>query len=386
MPGKHAKLSASGAYRWLACPGSVRLSAGIPDASSVHAAQGTFAHDVAADTLLDSLTLEARLGKEKVIAGHRVVIDKEMIDAVRAYVTFVREQAGKAPYQVEVDLTPALQTLHPDFGGTADCVIWHEREKRLQVIDLKYGAGVMVAAEDNEQLMYYALGALLASGKPAVEVETIIYQPRTSEGVRRHSFPAVDLVDFSATLLEGAERLAAPDAPLIPGDKQCRWCRAAAICPELERHQALVISDQFDPVVDEGISALSPEKLSKALDLLPLVEARIKAIRELAYEEALAGRAPPGWKLVDKRGTRQWADTAVAEATFDDEPGAWTEPSLKSVAQVEKALGAKAFSALYTDLVTTVSSGLTLVSESDKRPPATVAVADDFEQLGDPES
>jgi hypothetical protein len=377
----HARLSASGAYRWLVCPGSVRLSAGIPDQTSVHAARGTRAHEVAAETLADPLTLAPRLGTRKTIAGHCIEIDREMVDAVRAYVDFVRAEAGKAPVQAEVDLTPALSKLHPDFGGTADCVIWHEKDRRLQVIDLKYGAGVLVEVEDNEQLMYYALGALLASGKPAAEVETIIYQPRTQDGVRRHSFPAVDLIEFSARLLDGAAAVEAEDPPLVPGEKQCRWCRAAAVCPELERRQALVVSDHFDPVVDEGMAALSPDKLARALDLLPLVEARIKALRELAYEEALAGRSPPGWKLVDKRGTRKWVDEDLAKEQLHGEEAAWTEPSLKSPAQVEKALGKKTFDALYADLAALVSSGYTLVPESDSRAPAMIAVADDFEEV-----
>lgn len=392
----HAKLSASGAHRWMACPGSARLSEGAPRSSSFYAAEGTFAHHIAAECLSASPMADpdAWLGEKRVVDGHEVECTQEMIEAVIVYIGEVDSyaRAGDTLW-VETDLTPALRELHPDFGGTADAIVFSPGRKTLRVYDYKHGAGVPVEVEGNTQLRYYALGALLSMGDedPAIDiVEVCVVQPRCGHedgAVRIWSFDSFDLLDFIADLTEAAEKVYEPDPPLAAGP-HCKFCPAVPQCPELERHQEMVMADEFENLDAQAVvSRLSPEKVSAALEVIPLLEARISQIRELAYNQAMSGSPPPGWKLVEKRATRKYADEKELELTLetelsdDDFDECLTPRKLKSPAQLEKALGKTRYEKFAAPLVTKQSSGHTLVPESDKRPPAQLAAPDDFEKL-----
>src|SRR5690606_24505588 len=198
----HARLSASSAHRWFLCPGSVNLAAPLPNTSSFGAAEGTLAHDIAARCLTTGVGPQSCLGREAERDGHKVVCDQEMVDGVQFYLDAINEdfRDGDQVF-VEVDLTRALQKIDPDLGGTADYVRWRPKTKCLRVFDFKYGAGHLVTAEGNKQLLLYALGALLAIDKPATEVTVTIVQPRIEHEdgrVRDWTFPAQDLLDFAA--------------------------------------------------------------------------------------------------------------------------------------------------------------------------------------------
>ena len=180
MPDQHALLSASGAHRWLACPPSATLEAGLPESSSSAAEQGTAAHELAEWKLRRALH-DAPTTKP-VSSWH----DAEMETLTDDYVAFVQErlrdvrQACADP-QVLIEQRLDFSHVVPGGFGTGDCVII--AEPTLQIIDLKYGQGVMVEAEHNPQLMLYALGALEAFGSlyDISEVAVTIFQPRTSQ-------------------------------------------------------------------------------------------------------------------------------------------------------------------------------------------------------------
>lgn len=380
----HARLSASSASRWMLCPGSVRLSQGVPSTSSEYAAEGTYAHHIAAECLYDGLDAADWIGKTREVDGFTFECTEEMAEAVQTYLDFIREyETDEDVVSVEVDLTPALQTLHQDFGGIADYINYRPSSKTLRVVDYKHGSGVFVSVEGNKQLKYYGLGALLESGEPAEWVELVVAQPRcgAEETIRIWRFSAVELVDFAADLLEAVEQVYAEDAPLVPGEVQCKFCPAAVKCPELEKHQNALVSMDFD-IVSSDTPYMDPEQLAEALRIFPLVESRISQIREYAYQEGLKGTPPPGFKVVEKVGRRKWKDEAEAEAWADMilGDGAFTQPKLKTAPQIEKLLDKEDKKEL-EDLVEMVSSGYTLVPESDKRPPAMLAAPDEFDKV-----
>lgn len=392
--GWHAKLSASGAYRWLACPGSVRLSEGLPDKTSSYAAEGTAAHDVAARCLTFNKKASEYLGQQVEADGFKFVVDQEMVEAVQIYLDHISSIASHVRRWVEVDLTPALKKLHPDFGGTVDCAVLDVEANTLHVVDLKYGAGVLVSVEDNAQLKYYALGAMLKLEELDVVPEKIvvtIVQPRCgSQPVRTDTFDSFDLIDFAEEIVQGAKAVYAEGAALVPGS-HCQFCRAKVTCPKLEEQTRQLMANKFQDLeaVDSRntnengiIDLLTDEKLSEVLDMLGAVESRIKAIREEAYERAMKGNPPPGWKLVGKRATRKWNDEAEVCTQLLGTDECFTEPKLKSPAQVEKVLGKKKFKEI-EEFVSAVSSGYTLVKESDKRPPAQLEQPKGFNNLGD---
>lgn len=378
----HARLSASAAHRWMACPGSVRLSANLPNKSSIHAATGTLAHEVAAESLNFKESPAERLGDVETIDGFQITVDQEMVDGVQFYLDTIKADAKKGDEAfVEVDLAEPLAKIDPDLGGTADHVRWRPKTQHLLVTDLKYGAGKVVEPTENKQLKLYALGALLTVDKPVKEVTVRIVQPRIEHEdgrVRDWTFPAVELLDFAADAAESASRTRDANAPLVPGETQCGFCPARHCCPALEEKQHALVATEF-----QNIISADPVTRGKTLNMLSLVEARIKAIREFEYEEAERGNPAAGWKLVDKRPTRKWiSEEAVQKWAESRAIDALEEPAIKSPAQLEKGLN-KDQKAEMAHYVQSVSSGHTLVPESDKRPAVHKALAQEFAVIGD---
>lgn len=379
--GGHAVLSASSSRRWMACTASGYEAAKEKNKSSEAAAEGTVAHFVAGEALIQGAEPDAWKGLTIEADGFTFEVTEEMLEAVRVHVNYVRSVGQGKQVEVECDLTPALKDLHPDFGGMADTVIYDEAEKHLEVVDYKHGAGVWVHSEDNPQLKYYAVGALLQSGKPAKTVTCTIVQPRCmagtdEEAIRSWTFDAVDLLDFIADMQKAAHE--AKHDPQYQAGEHCTFCPLRYRCEELARHQAMVLADDFDPVFHTP----DPERLAEALDIFPLLEARIKQVREHAYELAMQGSPPPGHKLVEKRAMRKWGDAGEVERWANERFGdkAFTDPKLKSPAQLEKVAEGEDKKKI-EDFVVRQSSGYTLVPESDKRPAAKLLSEDDFEDL-----
>jgi hypothetical protein len=383
-PSSHAELSASSAERWMTCPGSVALSAGLPNVSSAFAAQGSAGHYIGAECLKDGGSPRRWLGKVALVEGHEVELDEELIEAVQEYLDDCEEdtQEGDVVF-IEQSFTPALKKLHPKFGGSGDRVRWRPSTRQMRVTDLKLGAGVPVDVDENKQLKKYSLGALLSNPQfNAEEIELRVVQPRCDHEAgrcRSYKFPAFDLIDFSADLVEAAHRTEEFGADLVPSKKACKFCPAAAAnkCPAIEQHTHALVAADFSPV---SIEKYSKDQIAEFLRMAPLVEARISQVREFAYNRACAGEQFPGWKVVEKRATRKWTDEDTAAAQFGTIPGAMKEPVLRSPAQLEKIIGKKKFAMIVDalDLVSKESSGLTLAPEDDPRPPAQVAQLTDF--------
>jgi hypothetical protein len=386
-PAEHAELSASSAEHWLTCPGSVLLSRDLPNVSSSYAAEGTAAHYVAAEEQRELLAGRVGLvghwrGKTALVEGHEILLGDELLESVQEFLDYIIANEESTDIAlVEQSFTPAMKKLHPKFGGSTDRVMWRANARLLRVYDYKHGAGVSVDVDDNKQLKYYAVGALLSNPQwNAEDVELVIAQPRCDHEqgrIRTFRFKAIELLEYVADLIEGAKRTEEFGADLVPSKKACKFCPAAAAnkCPALEQEtQALALAD-FTAV---GIEKYSKEQIAEFLRMAPLVESRISAVREFAYNRVCAGEEFPGWKLVAKRATRKWKDEEAATAAFGKTPGALTEPELRSPAQIEKLLGKKKFGALAEAHVEKTSSGLTLAPVEDPRPPAQVAQLTDF--------
>jgi len=343
----HSKVGASSMHRWSNCPGSVRLSEGVPKRTSSHAEEGTLAHEVAAALL----------------EGHSVDVPEDMVEHLDVYTTFIRGLEGERRIEHRFN----LDNLYKGAFGTADAVVYNPATKTLHVVDLKYGVGVGVEVANNPQLMFYGLGALLSTGYPCETVDLVIVQPRFPHPdgpVRRWSIEAVDLFDFAADLVKFAKATEPPDAPLTPGD-WCRWCPASGVCPAIRSKAQELAKVEFSPRF-----TYDPKVLAETLHFLPILETWAKATREFAYGEAEHGRTPPGWKLVEKRPTRKWIDENQAAgqlAAMDCREDEIFEKKIISPAKAEKLLGKPAKLAL-ADLTVAESSGYTLAPEADKRP------------------
>lgn len=411
----HARLAPSASHRWMECPGSIRLSEGIPNKSSVYAAEGTAAHELASHCLEHDLEPEGFLDRVVNIEGKdpgekfgyakdaladggtTFRVDEEMVEGVRLYVDSVNSLRGIArTAELDVETRLDMTHIHPDIYGTGDSVVYQEAQQHLHVVDFKYGRGVAVEPDENPQLMLYGAGALRRyHNRPVKKITLHIVQPRAPHHygpVRSWHTDPITLMEFEDDLQKLAAATEAADAPLKAGE-WCRFCPAAGVCPALrERAKAAAIADFAEAVAEGQVEPedtlrapqqMSSDAIAKVLKEAELIGNWLKAVQAYAHAEAMAGRMPTGFKLVAKRATRRWKDpeaaltTLVCEHDFA-ERDVCSEPELLSPAQLEKVLGKKRFATL-GDLVTKQSSGTNLVPESDARPSAKADGVRDFE-------
>lgn len=244
MPDQHALLSASGAHRWLACPPSATLEAGLPESSSSAAEQGTAAHFLAEWKL--RLALHDAPSAKPVSSWH----DAEMDTLTDHYVAFVQErlrgvrQACANP-QVLIEQRMEFSHVVPDGFGTGDCAII--AEPTLQIIDLKYGQGVLVEAENNPQLMLYALGALNAFGSlyDISEVAVTIFQPRHSN-ISTWTIPVSKLEAWAEQVVKPRAALAARGNGEFASGEWCRFCKLAPTCRTRAGAHLALAQHEFD--------------------------------------------------------------------------------------------------------------------------------------------
>lgn len=381
----HSILGASGASRWLSCPGSVRLSKGMPNISSDYAKEGVAAHELGEMCLRTKKNAADHLGSVITVQGSAYEVTEEMAEAVQLYLDTVRADLDSITgADLRIEHKFHLDWLYPGLYGTNDCLVG-EPFGILRVYDFKYGAGVAIDAEDNVQTMYYGLGA--AKGDAYEEVELVIVQPRAthSQGpVRRCRMTIDELFRWgNEVLLPGAKATEDKDAPYNMGD-HCRFCPALAVCPLPKERAMTVAASVFAPV---PVSPPDPETLDyavlrKALDVSSIVEAWFKACHAHARALLETKKATPeelGYKLVEGRATRKWADEAKAKGWLEGVLGGDAYVvKFVSPAQAEKLLKKDAKPALEGMVATT--RGVQMVPVSDKRP-AIEGAGDVFEAV-----
>ena len=374
----HSEFGASSAYRWMACPGSVSMSRGVPNTSSVYAEEGTAAHEMGELAIKAGKPASAYVGAK---ASNGVEYTEEMAEAVQVYVDWALGMVQETD-DWGLERRGSLERLHPPapMFGTADFVLYRRAEKLLVIGDYKHGQGVPVEVANKSQLRYYALAQLLGlpDDAPCERVDAYIIQPRAPHAdgpVRCESFRPGDLLDYAADLIDGVEAALTPDAKLVPGG-HCRFCPALALCPAKRDSVLSAAQDEFNPPALRDVRLLTAEQVGELLVRAGELDNWVTALRAQAQELLAAGQPVPGWKLVAKRAIRKWA--CDAETVAARLPGAdiWEAPAIKSPAQIEKLVGKKAFPA---DLVAAVSSGETLAPAADKRPAvAAQTAADEF--------
>lgn len=378
----HAVLSASGAHRWLACPPSARLEQEFPEQTSAYAEEGTLAHALA------ELHLKHFLGEvapEEFSAQMKTLTENpmytpEMSDHVLNYVDLAvervneaRAKARDAVVMVEhrLDFSPWV----PGGFGTGDLVLL--AGGTVEVVDLKFGKGVAVSAENNPQIRLYALGALHEFGM-LYDIETVrmtIVQPRL-DSVSTDEMSAVELLAWAETEVKPKAELAARgEGEFAPGD-HCRFCRARHACRARAAANLEIAKHEF-----RNPDLLTDEEIAEVLTRAEALQQWVSDLREYALREALNGRRWPGWKVVEGRSQRKIVDEFEAARRLLDagyDPDAIAPRTLLGIAKLEKLLGPKRFSEMMDGIIEKPPGKPTLVPESDPRPEMVSSAVEDF--------
>jgi hypothetical protein len=260
---------------------------------------------------------------EIILSGRAVPADtdKDHLSMAQGYADFVNTLVENPRKKlIEVNLDEGLQSLHPALGGTADAILVDGNH--LHVIDLKTGR-VAVEAEDNKQLLTYALGAMRQLKAPnTIECTMHIYQPRV--GHSKWTVSGLRLELHGRRLQSAAELALTSDAPTHPSVDACRYCKAKTICPSMREKVQETARNDFKPD-----TTVTPEMLDDAA----LVTAWADAVQAAAKEQLTSGKSIQGWTMRMGRKTKFWKDEALVQEAFKDMLIAW---ELKSPSAVLK--------------------------------------------------
>lgn len=370
MPSKkHAELPPSSAERWKNCPGSVTLSKQFPqDTTSTYAEEGTHAHSVAELKLryvngeINSSNFTRKLNKLK----KSEYWCGEMDEATNFYMDAVLEIKSSMGEDAELLIEQHfnLDEYVPESFGTSDAVVIGDGV--INVIDLKYGKGVKVDAVNNSQLRLYGLGAagLFEGIYDFNRVRMTIIQPRLDhisseeislEELRR--WAAEEIRPAAEEALAGSERTACGD--------WCQFCPAKAVCRARAEYCLELARDEF-----KAPALLTTEEIGEVLRRAEAIKKWAADIADYALQQALAGEHYDGWKVVEGRSNRKYADEVkvadtLKKAGFDE--AMLYERKLLGLTAMEKLVGKKKLTETLGELIIKPAGKPVLVPESDKR-------------------
>ena len=357
----HALLSPSGSHRWLHCTPSAVLETEFDNKSSPAAAEGTAAHALCEHKLKRMLHRRSK----------RPVSDynsDEMEEHTDAYVEFVSELLEKAKQNCKDPLVQIEQRLDlseyvPGAFGTADCLII--ADGTLHVIDMKYGLGVLVSAEENPQLKCYGIAALSIYEDlyDIKEVALSIFQPRR-ENVSTWTIPAEELRNWAENELKPKAQMAFKgEGEYCPGE-WCQFCRAAVKCRARAEEKLRIAEEEF-----KLPPLLTDNEIELILPMLPDITKWANDISAYALEMAVSrGKEWNGYKVVEGRSVRKYADEdAVAEAAKQNGYTDIYRKSLITLTEMQKLMGKKKFEEILGSLIIKPPGKPTLVPIADKR-------------------
>lgn len=370
---KHALLSPSSSHRWMNCTPSAMLEAEFENKSSSAAEEGTAAHAFCEHKLKKAL----RMRSKRPVSDYDT---DEMQEHTDAYVEFVLEQLEIAKQTCKDPIILIEQKVDfsdyvPDGFGTADCLI--VSDDKLQIIDFKYGLGVLVEAEENPQMKCYALGALAIydSLYDITEVSMSIFQPRR-ENVSIWTVLVEDLRAWAEEELKPkAEMAIRGDGDFCAGE-WCQFCRAAVKCRARAEEKLKIAQEEF-----KLPPLLTDEEIEEILPILPDITKWANDIAAYALESAVHhGKEWNGYKVVEGRSNRKYFDEdAVAKAAKEHGYTDIYKQSLINITEMQKLMGKKDFEEIIGGLLIKPQGKPTLVPVTDKRQPMNVAnVKDDF--------
>ena len=377
----HALLSPSAAHRWLNCTAAPRLEEHEEDRGSAYAEEGSLAHAYCARLLKRYLGQPAAAEDEEIKAldhYHSAEMDEHAEDYAATVIGMLEEKRKGTPdAKLLVETRLDFSEWVPEAFGTADAII--VAEGCIEVIDFKYGKGVRVDAENNPQMMIYALGAMLLYDMEygIYKVGMTIVQPRLGH-VSRWETDAESLVQWANGTLRPRAKEAWKGGSTLPGD-WCRFCKVRPKCKALARMAQMTQANFSNPRI------LTAEQLAEnVLPYLDTIKAWVSSVEEYALQRALDGTQFKGWKVVEGRSVRRIVDPDAAAKALSGEgyslDAIYKPKELKGIGDLEKLVGKKHLAEIIGEHIAKPQGKPALVPESDKRPPMNSA-ADDFKDI-----
>jgi hypothetical protein len=416
----HAMLSPSKRSRWALCPGSIREEAKYPDEGSGPAAiDGTHSHTLLEHCIKAGLTDPMdQVGETFTDHEGAFKVDADRAARVKVAIEYIRERSMNGMFKVisEQKVDPKFLLGRDDLSGTVDCQIvgpdW------IELIDYKDGMGV-VTAEGNMQLEQYAYGVLaelklpVNGAYPFADIRMTIIQPKLSlKGMAPITFsevPVSNLMANMGTIITQAAATDKPDAPLVPGDSQCKFCRAKGSCAALASNVMKEVGVMFQPVTqlpdvaqqsaNKDPSTMDDAQIAQIMEAAPLMRQLLEAVEKEALRRMESGQIIPGLKLVNGRGSRAWAlpEDQMAEKLIKMgiPKTAVYETKLVSPAKAEKltwekrdgtkvALTDRQLKRMEQEYVVKMAGKLTVAPESDERKAVTMNAAPLFSAVETP--
>jgi len=405
----HAQLSPSKRSRWALCPGSIREEAKYPETGGGPAAvDGTHSHTLLERCIKTGKSADNFVFEKLTDHEGEFIVTGERAERVQLALDYIAKRVAEesTPFLVpkvisETRVDPAHLLGRDDLSGTVDIQI-HGYDL-LELIDYKDGMGV-VSAEGNLQLEQYAYGVLAGFKLPVngtypfKMVRMTIIQPKLAlrgmPAVTWHDVPVSKLLADMGTIVAQAAATDRPDAPLVPGDSQCKFCRAKGSCSALANNVMKEVGIMFQPVVtqtldvaqqsaDKDPSTMDDVQIAQIMEAAPLMRQLLEGVEAEALRRMQAGQTIPGLKLVNGRGSRAWAlpEAEMAEklVKMGIPKGAVYETKLVSPAKAEKLtwekrdgtkvqLTERQLKRMDQEYVAKMAGKLTVAPESDSRP------------------
>ena len=323
----HAKLSPSKRSRWALCPGSIREEAKYPEEESGEAAvDGTHSHTLLETCIKSGMDAALYVGQSLFDHEGQFKVDADRAARVQIAIDYIRNQSMNGMFKVisETRVDPAHLLGRDDLSGTVDVQII--AGDMLELIDYKDGMGI-VSAEGNMQLEQYAYGVLAGyklpvnGAYPIKDVRMTIIQPklvlRGMNPITSHTVMVAELLANMGKIITQAAATDKPDAPLVPGESQCKFCRAKGSCSALASNVMKEVGIMFQPVMqtldvaqqsaDKDPSTMDDAQIRQIMEAAPLMRQLLEGVEKEALRRLEVGQSIPGLKLVNGRGSRAWA-------------------------------------------------------------------------------
>lgn len=368
----HAILSPSSAKRWIHCTPSALLAEAAGIKSSVHAEEGTLAHEIAEYALTkylegtyDPIIDEALPIKDEHLKNPLFSID--MANYIQEYCGFVigegyEMQKADGLSKMYLERRVNITDFAPGSFGSVDVTL--ASDKTIHIIDLKYGVGVKVFADHNEQMMMYALGALKAA---SIFPRNITHIRMTIAQVRLDHYDTFEM--SKNDLLDWAEKVLKPAAKAaIQGEgKQVigSWCGFCPVKAQCRAQRDAILAD-FEEKPEPLL--LSDGEVTDLIGKIDTYKSWIESVNKYVYDRAIQGHKWEGYKLIAGRTSRVIKDEAkirqaLLNEFLEDEV---LNIKLKGIGDLEKLLGKKVFNARFGDAIESRPGAPKLVPESAK--------------------